>query len=92
MLLTNEVWVILQLEDLHTLTCLVLPDEVQASGLQAVNVHGIDLVPVTVSLLNFEAATVQCTNLGPVAPFLEDRLPGPKTHGASHVLLVELGH
>ena len=58
LLLTNEVGVILQFEDLHALACLVLSDEMQTSGLQAVNVRGIDFITVTMSLLDFKSATV----------------------------------
>lgn len=83
---------VLELKDLHTLARLVLADKVQTGGVQAVDVFGIDLVAVTVSLLDLVGPAVEGADLGPLAARLEDGLARPEAHGAAHVLLVELGH
>lgn len=90
--LTDKVRVVLDLEDLHTLTRLVPSNEVQTGGLQPSNVLWVDLVSVTVSLLDLFNASVQSTDLGPLGTALEDGLSGTETHGTAHVLLVELRH
>lgn len=88
----HEVRVVLDLEDLHTLAGLVLSDKVETSSLELVDILGVDLVTVTVSLLNLLVATVEGTDLGPLTVGLEDSLPGSETHGTAHVVFVELGH
>lgn len=90
--LTNKVRVILELKYFHTLTSLVLSNKVQTCGVQAFDVGGVDLVSVTVSLLYLVRPAIKGTDLGPVATLLEDGLPRSKTHGASHLLLVQLWH
>lgn len=89
---TDEVRMVPDLEDLHTLARLVLSNEVKTSSLQALNVLGVDFVSVAMPLLDLLCTTVQSANLGPIATGLEDSLPGSKTHGASHIVLVELRH
>lgn len=91
-LCAHEVRVILDFKDLHTLTGLILSDKVQPSSLQLADVLRVDLISVTVSLFDLLNAAIEGTDLGPLAVGLEDGLPGPETHGTSHVLLVKLGH
>lgn len=88
----HKVGVVLDLEDLHTLARLVLADKVQTSSLELINVGRVDLVAVAVPLLDLLVAAVEGTDLGPLAVGLEDGLARPQTHGAAHVVLVELRH
>lgn len=90
--LTNKVRVILELKDLHTLTSLVFSNKVQTGGIQALDICGVNLVSVTVSLLNLVESAVEGADLGPLAARLEDGLSRSEAHGTSHVLLVELRH
>lgn len=91
-LCANEVRVVLDLEDLHALTRLVLAHKVETCLLQTLDVLRVDLVSMTVTLLNFLGTSVQSTDLGPVAAGLKDGLARAETHGAAHVVLVEFGH
>lgn len=88
----HKVRVVLDLKDLHTLTCLILANKVQTSSLQLANVLWVDFISMTVSLLNLLSTVVECADLGPFAVGLEDGLPGSETHGTTHVVLVKLGH
>lgn len=88
----HEIRVVLDLEDFHTLAGLVLSNKVQTSSLKLLNIRRIDLIAVAVPLLNLRKTAVEGTDLGPLAAGLENGLPGAETHGATHVLLVELGH
>lgn len=91
-LCAHKVRVILDLENFHPLTRLILADELQTSSLQLSDVLRVDLISMTVPLFDLLSAVVKGTDLGPLAIGLEDSLPGSETHGASHVVLVKLGH
>lgn len=91
-LCAHEVWVVLDLEDLHALSGFIFSNEMQTSSLQLADIFRVDFISVAVPLFDLRNAAVEGTNLGPLAVGLEDSLPGSETHSASHILLVKLGH
>lgn len=89
---SNEVRVLLELKDLHALARLVLADEVEAGLLQLLNVGGVGLVAVAVSLLHRLGLAVQLAQLGPLAAGLELGGTETETHSTAEVVAVQLGH
>ena len=68
---TNKVRVVGHLDNLHTLTGLVLADKLQTLGVELVNHLGVDLVSVAVTLQNLRSASVQFANRRAFSPRLE---------------------
>ena len=83
---------VLELEHTHTVTLGVLADKVQARIHQTVNVLGVDLIAVAMSLLNDLSSVVQFAELRPLGARLEDGLVEAEAHRAAHVVTVDVGH
>ncbi len=89
---TNEPRMVLDLHNLHTLTLVILANEVQSTLSQTINVLWVDLVSVAVSLEDLGLVAVQGAELGPLRSRLELSWAETKTHGATHSGLVNLWH
>lgn len=89
---TDVVGVVLDLDNLHTLARVVLADEDEARLLELVDVIGVDLITVTVTLLDGCGLAVESTELAELGTGLEMSSTGAETHGATKLLLGTLGH
>lgn len=99
---------IFQLDDLHSLACLVLTHKSQPSLIQPLNVSGVDFVAVTVAFVDYGVATgieggvgrrgrgetraTQSAHLAPLAPRLEMRRSRTQPHRPSQRILTSLRH
>ena len=89
---TDVVRVVLDLNNLHTLVGVVLADEDETGLLKPVNVFGVDLVTVTVTLLDAGGLAVKSAKLAEFGAGLEVGGTGAETHGTAKLLLGTLGH
>lgn len=90
---TDEPGVVLDLDNLHTLALGVLSDERETGLLNLLDHVGVDLVTMTVALLNLrDGGSVQTTQTRPLGVLLEDTGVSAKTHGTTKLALVNLGH
>lgn len=80
----DEEGVILDLDGLDTLALVVQRGEAQASSAQLLNVLGVDLVAMTVALLNNLGSAIHGAQLTPFRPGLEVRSAGSQSHGTTH--------
>lgn len=89
---TDVVRVVLDLDNLHALTGVVLANEDEARLLELLDVVGVDLVTVTVTLLDGGGLAVESTELAELRAGLEVSGTGAETHGTAKLLLGTLGH
>lgn len=89
---TDEPWVVLQLDDLHTLALIILSNKVQSTLGQTINVLWVNLVSVTVTLVDLLSLSVKRAELRPLGSRLELCRAEAETHGSSHGGLVNLWH
>jgi hypothetical protein len=82
---SHEVLVVLKLDNLHTLGLVVLSNKVQSSLAQLLDVLGVNLVSVTVTLEDLSGLSVKLTDLGPLRTRLEDGRADSETHSSSKV-------
>ena len=82
----------LELEHLHALPALVLADEAHPGRGEALDVRGVDLVPVPVTLPDLRRAAVELAHCRPRRLGVEDGRPEAETHGAAHVRLGDFRH
>lgn len=82
---SHEVLVVLKLDNLHTLSLVVLSNKVQSSLAQLLDVLGVNLVSVTVTLEDLSGLSVKLADLGPLRTRLEDGRADSETHGSSEV-------
>ena len=55
---TDEIWVVFEFEDLHTLSAHIASDEVQASSLELIDIIRVDLVTMTMALVYSQGSRV----------------------------------
>lgn len=89
---TDVVRVVLDLNNLHALVGVVLADEDEAGLLELVNVVGVDLVTMTVTLLDAGGLAVESAKLAELGAGLEVSGTGAETHSTAKLLLGTLGH
>jgi len=90
---------VLEFDNLHALTLIVLPDEAQPALLQPLDERRVDLVPVAVALEDraraaaaLLAVRVQRAQAAPLAAGLEQRRAQAQPHRRAHRGLVDFGH
>ena len=86
----NHVGVALDLEDFHALARRVAPDELEALGLHRRHVLNVDLVPVSMTLVEGREAAVEPAGVAVRAA--EHGAARAQAHRATHVRLGALGH
>lgn len=84
--------VVLQLQDLHTNTLVILADEVKTSFSELLDVVGVDFISVTMTLLDLELLAVELAETRPFASRLEDGWAETETHCSAEGGLVDFGH
>lgn len=90
---THKPGVVLDLDDLHTLTLDVLSNEGETGLLDLLDHLRVDLVTMAVALLNLrDGGSVQTPQTRPLGVLLEDAGVSAKTHGSTELALVDLGH
>lgn len=89
---TDVVRVVLDLDNLHALAGVVLADEDEARLLELLDVIGVDLITVTVTLLDGGGLAVESAELAELRAGLEVSSTGTETHGTAKLLLGTLGH
>lgn len=89
---TNIPWVLLQLDNLHTLTLIILSNKVQSTLSQAVDILRVNLISVAMSLMDLLSLRVQRAKLGPLTSRLELRRSQSETHRTTHSRLIHLRH
>lgn len=89
----DEPGVVFEFNDFHPLALVVLANKVQSGSLETVDILGIDLVPVTVTLINGSTVkSVQRAELRPLSALLEEGGARSKAHSTAKVDLVDLRH
>lgn len=89
---TDIEWMIFELNNFHTLSLIVLSDEAEPLALEILNPFGVDLISMSVTLMNFLGTTVKLSHLGPLSILLEVSWAETKSHGSSQVSLGNLRH
>lgn len=89
---TDVVRVVLDLDNLHALTGVILADEDEARLLELLDVIGVDLVTVTVTLLDGGGLAVESAELAELRTGLKVSRTGAETHGTTELLLGTLRH
>lgn len=83
---------VLQLDNLHTFTPVVLAHEVEATLGEALNVIRIDFITVTVALQDLASFTIHLAELAPLGALLEQSRADAEPHGATKVRLAAFRH
>jgi len=89
---TQEVRVIGQLDNLHTLTSLVLANKLETLGLKLLNELGVDLITMTMTLQHGRSTSIQLADGRVFSASLELGRAGSETHGTAEMGLGDLGH